>query len=143
MSTKKHTLRVYPSRKVKGQWGWTLTAPNGKKVATCGELYTSKAHAVKMARSMKTRFDAADLVVGAPKKAPAKFRAGVKVIIAAGEWGKVQGVILRRSTFKGDWICKVTEGQHKGATGSWSENKLKAVPEKAKRITKKITNPVK
>ena len=74
MSTKKHTLRVYPSRKVKGQWGWTLIAPNGKKIATCGELYESKAHAVRMANSLWYRFSAAELVVGAPKKAPAKSK---------------------------------------------------------------------
>lgn len=143
MSTKKHTLRVYPSRKVKGQWGWTLIAPNGKKIATCGELYKSKGYALKMVNELSYRFNYAQLEVGAPKKAPAKFRAGVKVTIDAGAWGNVQGVILRRSTFVGEWMCKVTEGKHKGHTGSWSENKLKAVPEKAKRITKKITNPVK
>ena len=53
---KAHTLRIYKSRKVEGQWGWSLIAPNGKKVATCGELYKSKAHALKIAQSMVERF---------------------------------------------------------------------------------------
>ena len=55
---KAHTLRIYKSRKVEGQWGWSLIAPNGKKVATgySGELYKSKAHALKIAQSMVERF---------------------------------------------------------------------------------------
>ena len=53
---KQHTLRIYKSRKVAGQWGWSLIAPNGKKVATCGELYKNKAHAKKMADSIAERF---------------------------------------------------------------------------------------
>ena len=53
---KAHTLRIYKSRKVEGQWGWSLIATNGKKVATCGELYKSKAHALKIAQSMVERF---------------------------------------------------------------------------------------
>jgi uncharacterized protein YegP (UPF0339 family) len=70
--SKQHTLKVYASRKVKGQWGWTLLAPNGLKIATCGELYKSKAHALKMAQSMTKRFagHVLDMNKG-PKKKPA------------------------------------------------------------------------
>lgn len=53
---KTHTLRIYKSSKVAGQWGWSLIAPNGKKVATCGELYKNKAHAIRMAESIAERF---------------------------------------------------------------------------------------
>ena len=41
-------IQVYPSRKVKGQWGWRYKARNGRKVATSGELYTKRSHALDM-----------------------------------------------------------------------------------------------
>ena len=43
------TIEIYESRKVKGQFGWRYKAKNGKKIATCGELYTKRSHAKKMA----------------------------------------------------------------------------------------------
>lgn len=127
MSTKKHTLRVYPSRKVKGQWGWTLIAPNGKKIADSCELYGSEAHAKKMARSMKTRFDAAELVVGAPKKAPAKFKAGMKVEITRGAFKHAIGFIKRRGLRQGEWIVEVPFVDEPIESVTISEQHLKVI----------------
>ena len=42
------TIEIYESRKVKGQFGWRYKAKNGKKIATCGELYKSRKHAGRM-----------------------------------------------------------------------------------------------
>lgn len=54
---KQHTLEVYESKKVKGQWGWRLKAPNGRKVACSGELYKDKTHAYKMATEIAGRME--------------------------------------------------------------------------------------
>ena len=44
----KDRIEVYPSKKVKGQFGWRYKAKNGKKVATSGELYKKRSHALDM-----------------------------------------------------------------------------------------------
>jgi uncharacterized protein YegP (UPF0339 family) len=36
----------------KKEWRWHLVAANGKLIATCGEGYKNKAHAVRMGESI-------------------------------------------------------------------------------------------
>ena len=52
MASKKDKVVIYQSKKVKGQWGWRVIAPNGKRIAISGELYKNKAHALKMAQRL-------------------------------------------------------------------------------------------
>jgi uncharacterized protein YegP (UPF0339 family) len=150
--SKQHTLKVYPSRKVKGQWGWTLLAPNGLKVATCGELYESKAHALKMAQSMTKRFagHVLDMGKGPKKKAVKKWtpEAGDMVIVFRRKYTvDAFGWVEEMDALKGVPVKVVQREveevtiEHKGEQWSIHINDIKPAP--AKRITKKVTNPVK
>ena len=82
---------------------------------------------------------------GPKKKAvkPSVFDVGATVYINAGSWGTVVGRIIRKSEFSGAWQCVITKGKHKGDTGSWMSDEMTLKPAPAKRITKKVTNPVK
>ena len=48
MAAKKDRIEIYRSRKVRNQFGWRYVAKNGRKLATCGELYKNKRHAINM-----------------------------------------------------------------------------------------------
>jgi hypothetical protein len=43
-------------RELNGQYGWTVHAANGKKLATSGEFYTRRKHTLKMARILFPTF---------------------------------------------------------------------------------------
>ena len=151
--SKQHTLKVYPSRKVKGQWGWTLLAPNGLKVATCGELYESKAHALKMAQSMTKRFagHVLDMNKGPKKKAVKAPKVWVPkpgqkfVVFQRKNTVDEHGWMPSMDKMVGKVLTCMEASQTiihvKGSDYVFHPKDIKPAP--AKRITKKVTNPVK
>ncbi len=50
MKVKHNTIHVYPTRNK--QWSVRVKSSNGQIIATPGEVYTQKAHAVKMGRKV-------------------------------------------------------------------------------------------
>ena len=96
-------------------------------------------------KAFKAKFPKFAANKGPKKKAvkPSVFDVGATVYINAGSWGTVVGRIIRKSEFSGAWQCVITKGKHKGDTGSWMSDDMTLKPAPAKRITKKVTNPVK
>ncbi len=45
---KPYTVRLFKEDSAAHDWRWDLAAPNGKLVATCGEGYRNRMHAMKM-----------------------------------------------------------------------------------------------
>lgn len=131
MANKKDKIEIYASRKVKGQYGWRYIAANGRKVAIAGELYTKYEHTFRMVNKL---FPDTPVVDTTAKRG--KFKKGDRVLINAGVWGELVGIVLRAGDYYESTHCRIAEGEHKGHQGVWMNEDIKLAPAKAKRVTK-------
>ena len=50
-------MKIQIFKDKKGEWRWTMTARNGRKLATSGEGYKNKSHCTRMAKKLFECFE--------------------------------------------------------------------------------------